>query len=129
MRKLGWIPMVLALALAVVSVAAGPHDKAKAGAEAKQVTVQGEVLDMACFLGHGAKGPAHAECALKCLKGGQPMGLLGKDGTVYLLLADHQDPSSFNAAKELAGKNVEIRGESASSGSIKGITVQSVKAI
>ncbi len=95
--------------------------------EVKGVTVQGEILDLACYVGHEAKGPKHASCAAMCLKAGQPMGLLAKDGTVYLLLGDHDDTSAFNTAKEMAAKNVEIAGEPVSRDGIKGIIVKSVK--
>jgi hypothetical protein len=88
---------------------------------------QGEILDMACYMAHEAKGPDHASCAATCLKGGQPMGLLAADGAVYLLAADHGDPSAFNKAKEFAGKKVEIEGEAASRAGIKAITVKAVK--
>jgi hypothetical protein len=98
-----------------------------APASEKKVTLQGEVLDMACFVAHNGQGPSHAACAVKCLKGGQPMGLLAKDGTVYLLFADHADATAYDKTKELGGKNVEIQGELASKGTFKGITVDSVK--
>jgi hypothetical protein len=57
------------------------------------------------------------------------MGLLAKDGTVYLLFAGHGDATAYAQAKELGGKNVEIQGEAASKGSLKGITIESVKAL
>jgi len=95
--------------------------------EAKDVTVQGEILDLACYVAHEAKGPKHASCATMCLKAGQPAGLLAKDGTVYLLLGDHDDTAAFDKAKELAAKNVEIAGEPVSRDGIKAIIVKSVK--
>ncbi len=92
-------------------------------------TFKGEILDLACYTAHGAKGAEHAACAKKCLAAGQPMGLLAADGTVYLLFASHSDATAYNKAKELAGKTVEIQGEAATQGSVKGITVVGVKAI
>ena len=97
--------------------------------DAKDVTVQGEVLDMSCYVAHDGKGPGHAACAAKCMKDGQPVGLLAKDGTVYLLFADHGDTSAFAKTKELVAKNVEIAGAPADKGGIKGITVKAVKAL
>lgn len=97
--------------------------------QADEVTIRGEVLDLACYVGQEAKGTEHAGCAKKCLKQGQPMGLLASDGTVYLLFADHADATAYNQAKELAGKNVEIRGAGANKGSLKGITVHQVKPV
>jgi hypothetical protein len=98
-------------------------------AAAKPSAIQGEVLDLACYMGHGAQGEGHAGCAAKCLKGGQPMGLLGTDGTVYVLLASHEDASAFEKTKTLAGKKVEVTGEVATKGALKGITVSGVKAL
>ena len=92
-----------------------------------QTTVRGEILDMACYVAHEAKGPDHAACAERCVKGGQPMGLLAEDGTVYLLYANHKDGSAFEQAKEFAGQDVEIVGIAATRAGIKGIEVSSVK--
>ena len=125
---------VVPIVLAVVGLAGGilwagedehKHGEMKPG----MLTVHGEVLDMACYVSHEAKGPDHAECAKRCVKGGQPMGLLAKDGTVYLLYADHADPAAYNAAKEFAGKTVKVTGKSASQAGINGIEVQSVESM
>jgi hypothetical protein len=130
MKKSFLVFSVLAMALtATIRVAAAhEHEKAAAAPE-KKLTVQGEILDMACFVAHNGQGPSHIACAAKCLKDGQPMGLLAKDGTVYLLFADHSDATAYNKTKEFAGKNVEIQGELATKGAFKGITVGSVKAL
>ena len=92
-----------------------------------KTTVRGEILDMACYVAHEAKGPDHAACAERCVKGGQPMGLLAEDGTVYLLYANHKDGSAFEQAKEFAGQDVEIVGIAATQAGIKGLEVSSVK--
>ena len=126
--KARFVPTVLVVVglLALPALAAEHEHKAGGG---KDVTVQGEILDLACYTSHGAKGAEHASCAMKCVKAGQPMGLLSTDGTVYLLFADHQDAKAYEKAKDLAGKNAEVAGEPASQGSLKGITVHGVKAL
>ena len=91
-------------------------------------SVEGEIIDMACYVAHEAKGPDHASCAKRCVKAGQPMGLLADDGTVYVLYANHQDGSAFEAAKELAGTKVHISGKLSTMSGIKGIEVQAVEA-
>jgi hypothetical protein len=91
------------------------------------MTVQGEILDMACYVANEAKGPDHAGCAKRCVKGGQPMGLLADDGTVYLLYASHDNGAAFEQAKERAGQKVEITGVPASQAGIKGLEVHGVK--
>jgi hypothetical protein len=114
------------VALAVLAGLLAVADDKHAG---KTVTVQGEILDMACWVAHEAKGAEHAKCAQACVKGGQPMGLLAQDGQVYLLYASHDDASGFESAKQHAGKQVEIVGIAAKRGSMSGLEVHSVKAL
>jgi hypothetical protein len=97
--------------------------------EAETFSVEGEIVDMACYVISGAKGADHAGCAKSCVKGGQPMGLLSDDGTVYLLYASHKDGAPFEAAKEHAGSKVQISGKLSTQSGIKGIQVDSVKAL
>ena len=96
-------------------------------ADGSEVSVKGEVLDLACYVSHESHGEEHASCAVKCVKGGQPMGLKAEDGTIYVLFADHGDSSAFEKAKDFAGHMVEISGPMADKGGVKGITVQEVK--
>jgi hypothetical protein len=52
---------------------------------------------MACYMSHDGQGADHADCAVKCVKGGQPMGLKTDDGKLYLLFADHGDSAAFTS--------------------------------
>ena len=54
------------------------------------VSVTGEVLDMACYLDHGAHGEKHAECAKTCIESGLPVGIKSSDGKVYLVIGEHK---------------------------------------
>src|SRR5262245_11711172 len=90
----------------LLCVAAGASLGWLQAAESSDVTLTGEVLDLACYIGHGAKGPDHAGCAAKCAEMGQPIGLAASDGKVYILIADHADSSPFTKAKSMAGKKV-----------------------
>jgi hypothetical protein len=94
---------------------------AKTGAQ----TIQGEVLDMACFMGHEAKGPKHQACALKCIKDGAPMGLMSKDGKVYLLVENHDAPKAYQQTKDWAGTQVKIKGEVIGRGGLSALVVES----
>ncbi len=96
---------------------------------AADVTLTGEVLDLACYIGHGAKGSEHAGCAVKCAEMGQPIGLAASDGKVYILLADHADSSAFTKAKSMAGKKVEIKGVVAAKDGMNALTVHAVKSV
>ena len=93
------------------------------------VTLTGEVVDLACYIAHGAKGPDHAGCAAKCVEMGQPAGLAASDGKVYILVADHADSSAWTKAKSMAGKKVEIKGEVAAKDGMNALTVHAVKTV
>jgi hypothetical protein len=49
----------------------------------KSTSVVGEVIDLSCYLQVGKHGDKHRDCGTKCVKNGQPVGLLAKDGTIY----------------------------------------------
>jgi hypothetical protein len=74
-----------------------------------EVTVTGEVLDMACYLDHGAHGAKHAECAKKCISSGLPVGLKGNDGKTYLLIGEHM-PANEELAKH-AAETITVHGK------------------
>lgn len=58
----------------------------------KEVTVAGEIIDLSCYLQLGKHGAPHVDCGKKCVNAGQPIGLLAKDGTVYMLMAEEHHP-------------------------------------
>ena len=57
---------------------------------AADMTVKGEVVDIACATGkkEAGKGDAHAACAMTCAKSGQPVGLLTADA-IYTVTGDY----------------------------------------
>ncbi len=71
--------------------------------------VSGEVVDLMCYLDHGAKGDKHAGCAEKCIKSGGPVGLLTKDDQLYIVIGDHQPMNDTLASH--AGKTVTLSGK------------------
>lgn len=73
------------------------------------VTVKGEVLDMACYLDHGAHGEKHAQCAATCISSGLPVGIKGEDGKVYLLIGEHKPLNSELA--QYAAKTITVKGK------------------
>ena len=96
-------------------------------ADKKEVTVKGEVLDLFCYLDHGAKGGDHAKCAETCLNKGIPAGFLGSDGVFYLLLGDNHNSANEKVAA-FAGKASEISGTLVEQNGVKAIMVKSIKA-
>ncbi len=75
--------------------------------DAKPLT--GEVVDLMCYLDHGAKGEKHAGCAEKCIKSGGPVGLLTKDDQLYIVIGEHQPMNDTLASH--AGKTVTLTGK------------------
>jgi len=119
---------VLAVALLISGVALAEEMKHDHGAAAAQGSWKGEIVDIACNAGKvEAKGSGHSDCAKKCLKNGQPMGLLTADGDMYLLVANHADGKPFEAAKDMAGSQVEVTGTMAERGGMKVVQVNAVK--
>ncbi len=82
------------------------------GAEKKEsgktTTMTGEVVDLMCYLDHGAKGEKHKGCAEKCIKGGGPVGLLSGD-QVYLVIGEHETMNDKLAS--LAAQTVTLKGK------------------
>ena len=104
------------VALSVAVVAAGSIVAWCAQADENKgstdVTVKGEVLDMACYLDHGAHGEKHAQCAATCIESGLPVGIKGEDGKTYLLIGEHKPLNKTLA--EFAGKTITVKGKLAS---------------
>jgi hypothetical protein len=98
------------------TVAAAVDGKPNPGA--KEATVVGEIIDFSCYLQIGKHGEKHRSCAQKCFQNGQPIGLLTKDGTLYMLMEEEHDPrrdglTNFRqAAVDHASHIMEVTGTS-----------------
>lgn len=110
------------------AVANAAEEKKADAAKPAPVTMSGEILDMGCYMDHGAMGEKHAQCAAMCAAGGSPIGLLTDKGVIYLMTAPHENKDGYNKAKELAGKKVEVTGMVHERSGMKSIEVASVKA-
>ncbi len=121
MRTFGSLAGICGLVVVLAAAAPSPA--------ADDVQLEGEVVDLACYLPRGEKGrgPDHQECAEMCAEGGQPLGLLVEGGEVYLLVEDHAKPSPYGSAKELAGKDARIGGQKVSRGGMNALVVHDAK--
>ncbi len=96
------------------TLGASVDGKPNPGATIKTVT--GEIIDFSCYLQVGKHGEKHRDCAQKCFRNGQPIGLLAPDGTLYMLMEEEHDPrrdgmGTFRqAAIEHAAHNMEVTG-------------------
>lgn len=93
------------------------------------VTVQGEIVDMACYMAKGSRGAAHKACAVMCAKRGVPIGVLTDNGELYLLLDDHNNEDPYEAVKKLAGERAEVTGKKINKQGVAGIVVGSAKGL
>jgi len=71
-------------------------------------SVTGEIVDLMCYLDHGAKGEKHKGCAGTCIKNGGPVGLLSGDD-LYLVVGDHKPINDLLASK--AAETVTLKGK------------------
>lgn len=71
------------------TIEAAVDKKAQPGHE---VTRVGEIIDFSCYLQLGKHGEKHRDCGQKCLRNGQPIGLLAKDGSLYMLIEEEHHP-------------------------------------
>jgi len=99
------VALSIAATLAWSTMAAEEHHHDEGAA----VTIKGEVLDMACYLDHGASGAKHADCAKTCIESGLPVGIKGADGKTYLIIGQHEPINKTLAP--LAGKTVTVKGK------------------
>ncbi len=94
---------------------------------AADMTVKGEVVDVACATDKkdAGKGDAHAACAMVCAKKGQPVGLLTPDA-IYTLTGDYAANKNAKLL-DFVAKKVIITGEVSEKDGVKSINVKSIK--
>lgn len=113
----------------MISVFAGAALAVSLGlpAFAADMTVKGEVVDVACAMSKkdAGKGAAHASCALSCAKGGQPVGILTADA-VYTVTGDYAANKNAKLL-DFVAKNVIVTGEVSEKDGQKQINVKSIK--
>lgn len=85
------------------------HEGEEHGDKGKEATIKGEVVDMACYVDHGAIGQKHADCAKKCIESGLPVGLKAADGKTYLLIGEHKPMNS--ELTQYAAKEITVKGK------------------
>jgi len=94
-----------------------------AGAE----TLRGEVVDLSCYLGRGASGAEHAECAERCIAHSRTAGFRSEDGTVYLLLQAKGVAPPAELVAGLAGAPVEVEGATTERDGFRAFRVEEVR--
>lgn len=94
---------LLTSALAALTLAS-PAVAAPGG---ERIQIKGEIIDTWCYFSGVMGGPdavtgtAHYTCALWCSAGGIPVGLLGEDGQVYMVLKIEGDDANASGDTQL----------------------------
>ncbi len=107
-REFCFKTMLLALVLGTGLSLAAFSFAADQNASDNSQTIKGEIVDLMCYLDHGAKGEKHKSCAEKCIKSGGPVGLLSGD-QLYLVVGEHQ-PINAQLAP-YAAQTVTLKGK------------------
>ncbi|SYZ74152.1 exported hypothetical protein [Candidatus Zixiibacteriota bacterium] len=129
MKRTAAVIMFLAVMIFSVGAFAQQKDMKMKGDDQSsgKATLTGELVDMGCYTSMGAKGADHKSCALKCIKGGMPMGLLTSDGNLYLLTMSHDNADPYNNAKTMAADQVSVTGPTFVKNGIKTLEVDEIK--
>ena len=95
---------------------------------AADVTIKGEVVEIACYTSKkdAGKGDAHAACAMSCAKRGQPMGILTADA-VYTITGDYAADKNAKVL-DFVAKQVTATGAVTEAGGVKSINVKTMSA-
>ena len=91
------------------------------------VTVEGEAVDLWCYMEGCDRGPAKKECATTCAKAGNPIGILDAKGTIYVAsgLEDHQPARDLLLQK--MSEQVTVTGTLVTKGGMKMLFIKSVQ--
>lgn len=86
-----------------------------------ETTVKGEVIDIKCYSSGmgGGRGEEHQDCAIQCIKGGLPVGLLDEKGAVYVLVPKKGMKGGNEALAEHAAHTVTFKGTLQEKGGMK----------
>ena len=124
--------LVILFVLAVGSQFAQDKMMKKEGKKSmdKEMTIKGEVVDVACYLhvGDKAKGEDHLSCAQACAKAGGALGILTDKGELYVSMLPDDHSAGPNAIlMDHISHKVEATGMVRSKGGVRGIMLTKVE--
>jgi hypothetical protein len=92
-----------------------------------EISLKGEVVDVACYLAEGVRSVGHIVCATACAKADGALGILTADGKLYVsLLPDDHKNNPNHLLMDHIGQTIEARGLVRSKGGVNGIMIKSV---
>jgi len=117
---------VLAAAFAVSATAQSQEAKSSSN----NVSITGEIIDVKCYTTGmmGGRGPEHEDCAIACIKGGLPVGVLDeKTGDVYTIVPAKGTKGANEALLKFVAKKVKIEGKLLEKGGNKILAYSSIE--
>ncbi len=115
------------LALALPVAAAGSPSGATEETAVDTASMQGEIVDIACYFRHDSSGPEHTKCAVYCANLGMPLAFLEEEtGNLFVVLpSGHADPKEVVLPH--LGQAVSVEGILWSSGGLTGIEIMEIQ--
>jgi hypothetical protein len=127
MKRLGLFALVLLLSTGLTWAQGKSMGKMMSKQKAKEVSLTGEVVDVSCYLHNGAKGEGHKDCAVACAKAGGPLGILTKDGKLYVsVLPDDHSAGPNQKLMDYIAEDVTVKGVFRSKGGVNGVMITDV---
>jgi hypothetical protein len=79
----------------------------------EEIAITGEIIDLKCFTSGmmGGRGPEHEDCAISCIKGGLPVGIVDDEGNVYAVVPAKGMKGANDALVKYAAKRVTLKGK------------------
>jgi len=92
-------------------------------------TLQGTIIELACYLQHGARGETHKSCARECAEKGLPLGLLTDDGLLYQIMGEgHESLVKINSRfLDYIEAHVLVVGKVLIKNELKAIIIEKIK--
>ena len=92
------------------------------------LTLQGEVVETGCFVIGNRFGPRHRQCAIASSRAGQDLGIVdATTGILYVEIRDQEQPAAPSRLLPHIARQVEVRAQVVSAGSLQGITINRVR--
>ncbi len=107
--------------IATSTLTAGPAQK-------REGTIEGQVVDVSCYLAQGLSGDTHRQCAELCANQlGIPLNILVDDGTMYQLVDDDMPGHDQNpTVVQYAEQRVRVTGTIIEKGASRAVIVKDV---
>lgn len=94
----------------------------------EKVSLTGELIDPQCWFTHNGEGEKHAECAVRCARGGQDLAFLdSRTGEVHTMIAVGHGKNPNDGLYEHVGVPVLVRGTLYKRGTSSGLLLEAVE--